>query len=251
MDLEAAKAGEGSVALEAAGNLVEDRCGQGDLSGRVEVDDGLEGRRVASHGILLLLEDQLVEGGHDVLEAGNHDLLLGDSGVCGLLLLVYASGEVETGAECAADEFDDIAGDGGGKHEVLALDDLWVGQVLLDLVDLFCETVVHQAVGLVQDQGVQVGRLDARVGVGEDVEKTSGCADEQMAALTLCLLEHLALHGSTDGGLDNEASVGGDLFRLNGDLLGELTGGGDDDGPDVVGFCALVAADLLAELGVV
>lgn len=42
-----------------------------------------------------------------------------------------------------------------------------------------------------------------------------------------------------------------DLFGLDSDLLSQLTRGRDDNGPDIVWLGALVAASLLAELGVV
>ena len=161
MNLKVAEAGERVVALEAAAELVEDRCGEGDFGSGVEVDDGLEGAGAASRGLLLLLQNELVKRGHDVLETSDHDLLLGNTGVCGLLLFVDALGEVETGAERAADQIDDITGNGGGEHEVLALDLFWVRKVGLDLVNLPGETVVQQAISLVHDQGVQVGCLDA------------------------------------------------------------------------------------------
>jgi hypothetical protein len=250
VDLEATEARKGSVALEATAELVENGRSKSDFCGRVVVDDGLEGAGVAGQGLLLLLEDELVESRHDVLESSDHNLLLGNTGVGRLLFLVDTLGEVETRAHCTADKIDDIAGNGGREHEVLALNLLWVGEVLLDIVDLFGETVVQQAVGLVHDQSVQVGRLDAGVRVREDIKETTGSADEQMAALALCPLQHLTLHGSTDGGLHNETGILGDLLRLNGNLFRELTGRGDDDGPDVVRLCALVTADLLAELGV-
>jgi hypothetical protein len=250
VDLEVADAGQRGLLLEAATELVEDGRGKCDLGGGVEVDDGLEGALAGSPGLLRLLGDELVEGRHDVLETGDGNLLLGNTGVCGLLLFVDALGEVEAGAECAADKLDDIAGNGCREHEVLALDLLWVGQVLLDLVDLLGETVIEQTISLVHDQSVESGGLDAGVWVRENIEKTSGSTDEDVAALALGLLQHLALHGSSNGGLDNKAGVLSELLGLDGDLLGELTGGRDDDGPDVVGPGALVAADLLAELGV-
>jgi hypothetical protein len=71
-----------------------------------------------------------------------------------------------------------------------------------------------------------------------------------VAALALGLLQHHALLGSSDSGLDDEAGVGGDLLGLDANLLGELARGRDDDGPDVVRLGSLVAASLLAELGV-
>lgn len=71
-----------------------------------------------------------------------------------------------------------------------------------------------------------------------------------MAAFTLSLLEHLALHSSTNSCLHNETSVLSDLLRLNSDLLCEFTSWRNDDGPDIVGLCALVTTDPFAELGV-
>lgn len=251
MDLKVAEVGEGVVARPgAATELVEDGGSECDLGCGVEVEDSLEGAGTTVGGGILLPEDQLVESWHDVLEASNLDLLLGDTGVGGLLLLVNALGEVEARAKGAADKIDHVAGNGGREHEVLALSLGRVGEVSPDLVDLLGETVVQQAIGLVHDEGVQVGGLDAGVRVGKDVEKTSGSTDEDVAALALCLLQHHALLGSSDGGLDDEAGVDGDLLGLYANLLGELARGRDDDGPDVVGLCSLVAAGLLAELGV-
>jgi hypothetical protein len=250
VDLEVADAGQRILPLETATKLVEDRCGECDLGGRVQVDNGLKGTLAAGHSLLRLLGDELVESRHNVLETGNRDLPLGNTGVCGLFLLIDTLGEVEAGAECAADKVDNIAGNGGREHEVLALDLLWIRQVLLDFVNLLGETVVEQAISLVHDQSVQGGGLDAGVGVGQDIEETSRSTDEDVAALALGLLEHLALHGSSNGSLDDQTGVLGDLLRLDGDLLSELTGGGDDDGPDIVGLGALVAANLLAEPGV-
>ena len=251
MDLKVAEVGEGVVARPgAATELVEDGGSECDLGCGVEVEDSLEGAGTTVGGGILLPEDQLVESWHDVLEASNVDLLLGDTGVGGLLLLVNALGEVEARAKGAADKIDHVAGNSGREHEVLALHLGRIGEVSPDLVDLLGETVVQQAIGLVHDEGVQVGGLDAGVRVGKDVEKTSGSADEDVAALALCLLQHHALLGSSHGGLDDEAGVDGDLLGLYANLLGELARGRDDDGPDVVGLRSLVAAGLLAELGV-
>lgn len=253
MDLEVAELVQGVVALgpaEAATELIEDGGGESDLGGGVEVHDSLEGAGSALGGLLLLLQDQLIERGHDVLEASNQDLLLGDTGVCGLLLLVDALGEVEAGAEGAADKVDDVAGNGGREHEVLALDLFRIGEVGPDLVDLLGEAVVEQTVSLVHDESVEVGCLDARVGIGEDVEETAGGSNEDVATLALGLLQHHTLLCAANSSLDDQASVLGDLLGLDGDLLGELTGGRDDDGPDIVCFGALVATGLLAELGV-
>ena len=251
MNLKVAEVAEGVVAGPgAATELVEDGGSEGNLSCGVEVQDSLEGAGSTVGSSILLPEDQLVKSRHDVLEASNVDLLLGDTGVGGLLLLVDALGEVEARTEGAADKIDHVAGNRGREHEVLALDLLRIREVSPDLVDLLGEPLVQKAISLVHDKGVQVGGFDAGVWVGKNVEKTSGSTDENVAALTLCLLQHHALLGSSDGGLDDEAGVGGDLLGLYANLLGELTCGRDDDGPDVVRLGSLVAAGLLAELGV-
>jgi hypothetical protein len=250
VDLIRTQAAEGRVALEAAAELVEDGCGEGDLGGAVEVHDGLEGAGLAGLRGCVLAQDELVERWHDVLEAVDVDKLLGHPLMRGLLVFVDALGEVEAGAERLAHKVDDVAGHGGGEHEVLALRQLGVGQVRPDLVNLLGEAVVEQAVGLVHDQGVQVGGLDARVRVGEDVVEAAGRADHYVAALALRLLEHGSLHGAAYGRLHDDAGARRDLLGLDGDLLCQFSGGRDDDGADVVGPGLLVSARLLAELGV-
>jgi hypothetical protein len=251
VNLKVAEVGKGVVARPgAATELVEDGGSECDLGCGVEVEDSLEGAGTTVSGGILLPEDQLVESRHDVLEASNVNLLLGNTGVGGLLLLVDALGEVEARTEGAADKIDHVAGNSGREHEVLALDLGRIGEVSPDLVDLLGETVVQKAISLVHDHGVQVGGLDAGVWVGKDVEKTSGSTDENVAALALCLLQHHALLGSSDGGLDDEAGVDGDLLGLYANLLSKLARRRDNDGPDVVRLSSLVAAGLLAELGV-
>lgn len=72
-----------------------------------------------------------------------------------------------------------------------------------------------------------------------------------MASFTLCFLQHHPLLCSTHGSLNDQAGTRHNLLCLDGDLLGQLASGRDDDGSDVVGFCALVAAGTLGEFGVV
>lgn len=72
-----------------------------------------------------------------------------------------------------------------------------------------------------------------------------------MAALALRLLQHSALLCATHSRLHNDAGARRDLLGLNGNLLCQLAGGRDDDGPDVVRLRPLVSADSLAELGIV
>jgi hypothetical protein len=251
VNFKSAQAIEGRVAFEAAAKLVKDGRGERDFGCAVEVENGLEGLGRARLRGLVRRGDELVERGHDVFEAGDVDELLRNTRVCGLFVLVDAAGKVEAGAQGAAHEVDDVARDGGGEHEVLALDLFGVGQEGADLVDFLGEAFVEQAVGFIQDQGVEVGRFDARVVVGENVKKAAGRADEEMAALALCLLQHHALLSAADGNLHNDTRALRHLFGLDGDLLCQLAGRRDDDSPDVVGLGPLVSARLLGELGVV
>jgi hypothetical protein len=247
MDFETAETGEGSVALEAAAQLVEDRGGECDLGSAIEVDDSLEGAVVTSLSALVLLEDEFIEGGHGVLETGEVDKLLGDTRMCRFFILVDALGEVEPGTHGLADQVDDVAGDGGGEHEVLAFDFRWVGEEVLDLVDLLRKSIVHQAIGFVHDQRAEFGRLDARVVVRKDIVESSGCADHQMASFALCLLKHGSLLCTSNCNLHHDAGTRDHLLSLNGDLFRQFSCGRDNNGPDIVRFRALVSFSLLAE----
>jgi hypothetical protein len=155
---------------------------------------------------------------------------------------------VETRAKSAANEIDDFTRDSGGEHHVLALNNFRVRKVLLDVLNLLGETSVEKTISLVHDERIEVRGSHARVGVRENIKQTARGADKNVAALALCLLQHHALLGATDGTLDNEAGAGSDLLRLNSNLFGQLSRRGNDDGADVVGLGPLVAAGPLAEL---
>jgi hypothetical protein len=137
--------------VEAATELVEYRGGECDLGGAVEIDNGLERAGFTRLGQCGLLLNEFVKGGHDVLETREADELLGNTLMCWLLVLVDALGKVKAGTHSLADKVDDIAGNGGGEHEVLALDFGWVGQEVLDLKNLLLETLIKQTIGLVHD----------------------------------------------------------------------------------------------------
>jgi hypothetical protein len=223
MDLVSTQSTERGIALETAAELVEDRSGEGDFGGAVEVHDGLEGT-TSGLGSCLFAEDELVERGYDVLEADYVDVLLRHLLVGGLFVLVDALGKVEARAERLAYEIDNGTGHGGGEHEVLALDLLRVWQVLPDLVDFPLEALVEQAVGLVHDQGVEVRALDARVWVGENVEEATRRTNEKMAAFAQGFLKHGSLHGSADSCLDDKAGSSCDLLCFDSNLLRQLSG---------------------------
>jgi len=249
VDFVGAQTSEGTSSL--GGEFVEDGGSKPDLCGTVEVDNGLEGAALARKARRKGALHQFVQSGRDVLEAVSIDILLGNALVGGLFIFVYTLGKVETGPHGLADEVDNVAGNGGGEHDILAFNFTGVGQMPFDLINLHGKAFVKQTVGLIQDQGVEVGGLDTRIGIGEDVLETAGRADQQVTALTLRLLEHAALLGAANGRLYNNACVGRDLLGLDSDLLGQFARGRDDNGTDVAGLGPLVAAAPFSERGVV
>jgi hypothetical protein len=163
VDLIGAEARQRGIALETATELVENRCCQCDFSGAVEVNNGLEWTAFARLSFLLRLQNELVQRRHDVLETGEVDVFLRDTLVRWFFVFIHTLCEVEAGSHGRADKADNLAGNSSGEHEVLAFDFSWVGQEVLNLVNLLGEPVVHQAIGLVHDQCTQFGGLDARV----------------------------------------------------------------------------------------
>ena len=251
VDFETAHTGKGRVALEAATELVEDGGSESDFCSAVEVDNGFERTRFAGLGELVLLENEFVQSRYDIFKAGDVDVFLRDSLMCWLLVFLDTLGKVEARAHCPAHEINDIAGNCGGEHQVLALDFGGIRQKVLNLIDLLCEAIIEQTIGLVHDQRVQVRGPDAGIIVRENIVDTAWCADEEMTSFALRLLEHGPLLCSADCDLHNDAGIGNHLLGLDRDLLGQFSRRGDDDGSDVVWFGALVSAGLLAQLRVV
>lgn len=100
------------------------------------------------------------------------------------------------------------------------------GKELEDVVDLVLESAREHLVGLIETEDLDVVRLEGTA--LDHVEDTSGRADDDVN--TLLELGHgLADRGSTDGGeaLDVHVVSEGDEDLL--DLLGELTGRGEDE----------------------
>jgi len=115
----------------------------------------------------------------------------------------------------------DVLGHGGGQKDNLG----GLGQELEDVIDLLGEAAGQHLVSLVEDEHLHVVRLeDAAL---DHVVDTAGRADNNLGTV----LE--GLHVVTDAGAAN-AGVALDIHKVtNGnndllDLLGELTGGGED-----------------------
>jgi hypothetical protein len=163
VDLEGLQAIERLVALEATRELVEDRRGKCDFGGRVEVHDGFEGAAFPGSALCQFTKYKLVQSRCGVLETGQVDDFLRDALMGRLFLLVDALGEMETGPQRPAHQFDDFAGNGGGEHHLLAVHLFGIREMRLDVFDLPGETVVQQTISFVHDESLEVGGLDARV----------------------------------------------------------------------------------------
>ena len=121
----------------------------------------------------------------------------------------------------------DIAGEGGGEHERLAVLDAWHILALNDPANLGLETHVQHAISLVEDQVLDVAKGDSAT--LDQVDETTGGGNEKIAA-ALNLAELGANIGTTvDDTWSNPGSVG-KLARLVVDLRDKLTGGGKDQG---------------------
>jgi hypothetical protein len=114
---------------------------------------------------LVLTHNEFVQGGSDVFESLEADELLWDSGMSWFFVLIHTLGEVEARPHGTPDQVYNLPRKGSGEHEVLTFDFFGIRQVLLDLVDFGSETLVEKTIGLVHDECVQVGCLDARVRV--------------------------------------------------------------------------------------
>ena len=114
---------------------------------------------------------------------------------------------------------------GGAEHESLAALLLGLGKQVHDFADLGPETLVQQAVCLVEDQGVEARRLDAGVAVAEDVLQSAGRTDQDVATLALNVAQAEILLRSSYCRLHNDLCVCNKTLCLHGDLLGQLAGG--------------------------
>ena len=120
-------------------------------------------------------------------------------------------------------DLEDLNGHGGGEEDDLDTG----GDELEDLVDLVLEAPGEHLVGLVEDEHLDIVGLEG-LAAGHVVDAAGGADDNVDAGLELAHV--LADVDTADGGvaLDAEVVTEGDHDLL--DLLGELTGGGEDKG---------------------
>jgi hypothetical protein len=178
-----------------AGVAEDDSLGDGD--GLVQVGEGVE------------LPVLLLNGNVELLDTFEGQLVLLDQDADGV-------------AHELGGDLEDVLGHGSGQENDLGR----LGQKLEDVVDLLGETARQHLVGLVENEHLHVvGLQDATL---DHVLDTAGSADNDLGAV----LE--GLHVVTDAGAAN-AGVAGNVHEVtNGDndlldLLGKLTGGGEDE----------------------
>jgi len=178
-----------------AGVAEDDGLGDGD--GLVQVREGVE------------LPVLLLDGNVELLDTFEGKLVLLDQDADGV-------------AHELGGDLEDVLGHGGGQEDDLGA----LGQKLEDVVDLLGETARQHLVGLVEDKHLHVvGLQDTTL---DHVVDTSGSADNDLGAV----LE--GLHIVTDAGA-TDAGVAGDVHEVTDgdddllDLLGKLTGGGEDE----------------------
>jgi hypothetical protein len=104
----------------------------------------------------------------------------------------------------------------------------------LDLIELPLKTGIKHSVSLIKDQSRQVRRLNVASGVLEQIIETARGGNQKVAALSAGLVKHLTLISAADSALDNEASVGGQSARLDGNLLGEFSSRRQNNATDIV-----------------
>jgi hypothetical protein len=181
-----------------------------DLPAGVAEDDSLgDGDSLVQVGESVELPVLLLDGNVELLDTFKGKLVLLDQDADGV-------------AHELGGDLEDVLGHGGGQENDLGA----LGKKLEDVVDLLGETTRQHLVGLVEDEHLHVvGLQDTTL---DHVVDTSGGTDNDLRTV----LE--GLHVVTDRSTTN-AGVAGNIHEVTDgdndllDLLGQLTGGGEDE----------------------
>jgi len=126
-------------------------------------------------------------------------------------------------------ELEGLGGKGGGEKGDLDI----LGKVLENLLNLVSEADLEHLISLVHDEQLEVVSLeDSSL---QEVEHSSGSSNNDVDAV-LNVLDALLHAGSTDTGVDLDAEVLSESVDDKSDLNSELSGGGDNEGLEVVGI---------------
>ena len=125
-------------------------------------------------------------------------------------------------------QLQNVHGHGRGEQSNLDL----AGQVLEDVLDLLFESAGEHLVGLVEDEDLEVVALEETF-LHHVVDTAWGSDDDVHAGLEN--FDFIADDGATDAGVNLDADELTDLLHNEGNLLGELSGGGHYQGLGVHG----------------
>ena len=120
-------------------------------------------------------------------------------------------------------QLQDVHGHGSREERNLDL----AGEILEDILNLLLESTGEHLVGLIEHEDLEVVALEETL--LHHVVHTAGGSDNDVHSL-LEDLDLVADDGSTDASVDLDANELTDLLNDEGDLLGQLSGGGDHEG---------------------
>ncbi|KAI6757724.1 hypothetical protein HG531_003549 [Fusarium graminearum] len=215
----------GSLALVLAHLGLEDVGWKFDKCCGVQVNNGLERELIGVLDRLLVLTiHKLKECGENLGPAADRNDVLGNLVVCERLVLGDGLNELKViGSDHGAGQTDDTVGNSGGNEHGLSDLLFGAGKLADNFVEFSLETSVEHAISFIENQSSQVRSVDATARVRKHIVETAGGGDKEMATLSASLVQHSTLIGTSNGTLNNEASVSAQSAGLHGDLLSELS----------------------------
>jgi hypothetical protein len=156
------------------------------------------------HLPLLLLNGDIV-----LLDTFKGELLILDEDLCGVAHEVLG-------------KLQDFNGHGGREERNLDL----AGKILEDVLDLLLESTREHLIGLIENENLEIVALEETL--LHHVMDTAWCADNDVNAL-LENSNFLTDIGATDACVNLDLLVFTNLLNDEGDLLGELSGGGNNE----------------------
>jgi hypothetical protein len=112
-----------------------------------------------------------------------------------------------------------------------------VGETPNNLVELPLEPDIKHAIGLVQNEGGQIGGINSTSGILEQVVQSTGGSNKKVAAFSSGLAEHSALLCTSNGTLNNQAGVFGETASFRGNLLSKFSSRRQHNATDITRFC--------------
>lgn len=213
---------------------LEDAGVKRDVRGGWQVDNCLEWRLgwVLCDLCDLLCAD-LNEGRCNVFKALARHNVLRNPFVGWRLIALDCLHELEVGLQCAPHKAHHLTRYGGGEEKSLTVRDISVWKKVENGLDILGETLIQQAISLIKDDGLEIGRRNPAVWISQEIVETSWSGHEQMASLTLHLVQHRLLVASANCDLNLDVGASAELLGLDGELLSKLTGRRHDNCTDI------------------